>query len=123
MFFRFNKFTILWAIIILAVTLISGTSDENLELKHTDKIVHFVLFSVLSFLMILGLSKQGTYVKLKYDAIKVSILTTIGYGLLIEIMQFSLAYRNFSTTDLLANTAGAFFGYGMFYVIYKMKFK
>lgn len=123
MFLRFNKFTILWAVTILVLALVPSPSNSNISLEHTDKIVHFVLFSVLTLLMIVGFSKQETYTTLKYNAIKISLITSLGYGLLIEMMQFLLVYRNFSMVDMVANAVGVGFGYGMFQVIYKMNLK
>lgn len=81
------------------------------------------MFMVLSLLMTIGLSKQNRLPSVKYIAGKVAILASIGYGILIEIIQFLLPYRSFSIEDVLADTAGALVGYGVFYIIYKYKTK
>ena len=123
MLFRFNKFTIAWALIILVLTIVPGTSNANIESSFTDKIVHFVLFAILSLLMIVGLSKQSVSVNLRHNAVKFGIITSVGYGIVIELIQILLPYRSFSAKDILFDALGALFGYGLFYVIYKMNLK
>lgn len=109
----------LWAIIIMVITLIPGTTSANITSSLTDKTVHFGMFLVLCLLMSIGLSKQNRLSSVRYNAGKVSILVSIGYGLLIEIVQFLLPYRSFSMQDLLADSAGVLAGYGIFHIIYK----
>lgn len=123
MFFRYNIFTICWALVILLLTLSPGESmpKTNLwaELLSFDKVAHFFVFGLLVFLMIVGLSKQYTYEWLRRKAVVCSLSVSIVYGLLIEIMQYAIPDRHFELADLLANTSGCFIGYGLFYLLYK----
>ena len=123
MFFRFNKFTILWASIVLLLTLVSGVKNSNMEFSWIDKGIHVALFSILCFLIVIGFTKQNTFSYLRFNAEKASIFICISYGLLIEIIQFLLPYRTFSWLDVLANSFGAFGGIGLFYLIYKFRVK
>ena len=123
MFFRYNAFTICWALLIMLLTLSPGESmpRTNLwqELLNFDKAAHFFVFSILVLLMIVGLSKQYTYEKLRRKAVVYSLSASIGYGLLIEAIQYAIPDRSFELADLLANTTGCFIGYGLFYLLYK----
>lgn len=89
------------------------------ELLSFDKVVHFFIFGVLVFLMIIGLNKQYRYLLLRQNAIQISIGVGILYGLLIEFIQYLIPGRSFEFTDILANTFGCFIGLGMFYMVYK----
>ena len=123
MFFRYNAFTICWALLIMLLTLSPGESmpRTNLwqELLSFDKVAHFFVFSILVFLMIVGLSKQYTYEMLRRKAVIYSLSVSVGYGFLIEAIQYTIPDRSFELSDLIANTTGCFIGYGLFYLLYK----
>lgn len=121
MFFRFNKFTLIWAIVIFIVTMISGVKGSNIKINSFDKITHLTVFMILSLLMVVGLTKQKTFKKLQLYAEKSTIIISFTYGFLIEFIQYLLPYRTFSWLDVLANTCGVFMGMGLFYIIYKFR--
>lgn len=121
MFLRFNKFTIIWALVILIVTLVSGVKSSNIELNIIDKLIHAILFGGLSLLMVIGFIKQNEFKDLKFYAEKHTFIFCFCYGILIEIIQYLLPYRTFSWLDVLANTCGTFIGLGLFYMIYKFR--
>lgn len=119
MFLRFNTFTILWTLLILVATCISGASNANICSNNTDKWVHAFLFGVLFLIMNVGFKKQNNHTKLKFESEKYAIAICIGFGLAIEILQYFLPKRSFSILDLLADSIGVGFGLGLFYFIYK----
>lgn len=90
------------------------------ELLSFDKVAHFSVFSILTVLMIVGLTKQYSYLFLRRKAINISLLTGIVYGLLIEIIQQLIPGRHFELADVIANSFGCFIGVGIFYLIYKV---
>ena len=90
------------------------------DLLSFDKVVHFFIFSVLVFLMIIGLSKQYSFLVLRKNAVSISLGVGILYGLLIELIQYLIPGRSFEITDILANTLGCFIGLGAFHLIYKV---
>lgn len=66
----------------------------------SDKINHFAAFFVLSFLL------DCSFPQFRFAIIKVWPI--LAYGLLIEIVQSQLSYREFSLLDMLADTGALF---------------
>jgi VanZ family protein len=85
-----------------------------------DKIVHFFVFAVLTFLFILGFSKQYTYLFFRYNAVLLAVLISTLYGIIIEIGQTFIPERGLEFSDILANSVGVFAGWFVFYLIYKI---
>lgn len=123
MFFRYNFFPLAWALLMLLLTLTPGESMPETtlwgNLLSFDKIAHFFIFSVLVFLMIIGLSKQYRFQFLRANAQRVSLISGISYGIVIEIIQQFIPGRSFELADIIANTLGCAIGFGLFYLIYK----
>ena len=120
MVLRYNTFTVVWALIILGLTLLTGETHSNMSISMLDKIVHSFMFGTLSFLMIVGFKKQSEYTYLHFHAVAVAIAITVLYGTLIECLQLAVPGRCFEWLDVLANSVGAILGYVMFLVIYKL---
>jgi len=123
MFFRYNLFGIIWLVIIILLGLTPGESMPltNLwEILSFDKAAHFAVFAVFSFLLIVGFSKQYTYMFYRYHAVKLAVLISFGVGLFIEISQAFIPGRGLEIWDMLANSVGAFSGMGIFYLVYKI---
>ncbi|HET8860764.1 VanZ family protein [Marivirga sp.] len=85
-----------------------------------DKIAHFSVFAILSFLLILGFSKQYTFLFVRYNAVILSISISFMYGLTIELVQTLIPERGLELSDIIANTVGVFAGWIVFYLIYKL---
>jgi VanZ family protein len=123
MFFRYNLFGIVWAVIILFLTLTPGEEmplTAVWDFLNFDKAAHFVVFAVLSFMLIVGFTKQYTYLNIRFNATKIALAACFIYGLLIELGQSLIPGRGVEYGDILANSIGALIGYGVFYVIYKL---
>ena len=120
MVLKYNTFTVVWAFIILGLTLLTGETHSNMSISMLDKFVHSFMFGTLSFLMIVGLKKQSEYMYLHFHAVVVAIAVTIFYGALIECLQLIVPGRCFEWLDLLANSVGAIIGYIMFLIVYKL---
>jgi VanZ family protein len=120
---RYNLFTIMWAVMILLTTLLPSTSMPSglslWELLSFDSFAHAFLFCVLTFLMIIGLTKQFTYPKLRHYAIRSSLVICTGFGIAIELLQHFLIHgRQGDLLDVLANTIGCLLGIIVFKWIY-----
>jgi VanZ family protein len=120
---RYNLFTILWAAMILLTTLLPSTSMPAglslWELLSFDSFAHCFLFAVLTFLMIIGLTKQFTYLKLRHFAVRSSLFISTMFGVSIELMQHFFIYgRQGDIIDVLANTIGCLIGIILFKWIY-----
>jgi VanZ family protein len=113
----------MWAAVNLLTTLLPSTSLPSSlsiwELLSFDSFAHAFMFCVLCFLMIVGLSKQFTYPRLKNYAVRASLLISTLFGILIEVTQHFLIYgRQGDIIDVLANTIGCLLGILLFKLIY-----
>jgi VanZ family protein len=68
----------------------------------------------------IGFIKQYKYLFLRYHAAKMAIGLSLLLGLIIEIFQAFIPGRSLEYYDLLANSIGAFVGFGFFYLVYKV---
>jgi VanZ family protein len=86
-----------------------------------DKLVHFVLHSILSFVWLTFIWKQVKN-KLKSKNILFILLACIGYGIIIEILQDKFVpSRQADWQDVIANVLGTLGGM-LFFFKYKNRF-
>lgn len=114
MFWRHNRAALLWALLILILCGLPGTSFPRLSFLdwlRPDKIVHLILFGVQSYLFILGFIKQDRYSSLQSHAERYGVLSSIAYGCLIEILQATIFIgRSGDVRDAIADALGALIG-------------
>jgi VanZ family protein len=79
----------------------------------SDAFMHFVLFGLLTFLIIRG-SYRGSR---RWVPLTIGAVLAIGYGLLIEIYQGILPWRTFGLDDFFWNTVGVLFVLGFVGVV------
>ncbi|NND78088.1 MAG: VanZ family protein [Flavobacteriales bacterium] len=97
--------TILWALVILALSLMPGKDLPSIDIDYIDKIGHAVVYGILAYLI------YGTGVSFKIRTpILVAIIIPICYGILIELLQDYLSEDRFADIyDAIANAFGAIF--------------
>lgn len=84
-----------------------------------DTFVHAFMFSVLIFLMTVGLAKQYTLLKIKHYPIRYALLISSTFGISIEVLQhFFVVGRQGDMYDVLANTIGCLIGIVLFKWVY-----
>ena len=106
-----------WAIFILV--LCGMPLKDTGEISYLDKVFHFGVFAILSLVLMTGFKRQYYSNKLRYYAYLAAIIISILYGALIELSQIVFFNgREGEWLDLLANSLGAIFGYGLFKIIY-----
>ncbi|GAB3198593.1 hypothetical protein GCM10027293_15760 [Pontibacter aydingkolensis] len=89
------------------------------ELFSFDSFAHAFLFGVLTFLMIVGLTKQFSYLKLRHYAIRASLAISFLFGIAVELMQHFFIYgRQGDIMDVIANTVGCLMGIVLFKWVY-----
>ncbi|MBC5775656.1 VanZ family protein [Pontibacter sp. KCTC 32443] len=89
------------------------------DLFSFDGFAHAVMFALLCFLMIVGMSKQYTFPKLKHSSIRISFFISTMFGIAIEILQFSVVPgRSAEIMDIVSNTIGCLIGIIVFRWIY-----
>ncbi len=114
----------MWAAVILLTTLLPSSSmPPSLSIwdfLSFDTVAHAFMFAILTFLMIVGMSKQYTYTKLRHTAIRFSLITSALFGILIELVQhLAGAGRQGDIFDVISDTIGCFAGVLLFNFIYK----
>jgi VanZ family protein len=88
-----------------------------------DKVAHFSVFAILSFLLILGFAKQHTNIKLKEQHVLYGLAISLLYASILELSQALVPDRQMNIFDLIANTTGVISGYLLFLLIYKFSFR
>jgi VanZ family protein len=123
MFLRFNLFTFLWAGIIFLLILMPGQEmPEMRDLFSFDKLAHLGVFSILSFFMIIGFSKQYTFPGLKSNPIRYALIISTLYASILELGQSLIPDRYANYYDMTFNLLGVFIGAIIFLLIYKFSF-
>ena len=119
--------TISWALFILILSGIPGNQIPKiptfLDWLSPDKMLHLVIFGILSYLILNGYNQQ--YLKSKYRSyiVIIVILVSTLYGLIMELLQlYIFICRSPSVNDFYANTLGACIG-GMAYFLQHAKNK
>jgi len=102
---------IAWSIIILLLTLTPGNYFPEvptfLDLFQPDKIVHILIFGILTILTSRALLKQYTLLFLRYYAINISFVYSVLLGGAVEILQTAMKLgRNGNIYDFIADTVG-----------------
>jgi len=104
---------IIWAIIILILSSLSGSTMKQFDwsdIANIDKMGHLFFYAVLSFLTLFGFYKNGLK-NISIRNILTSTIMVVSYGGLIEILQYSLIKgRYFDLLDFLANIIGCTVG-------------
>ncbi|MBI5451392.1 MAG: VanZ family protein [Gammaproteobacteria bacterium] len=84
---------------LLVITVLAVLPLQHTPVEHiNDKLLHTLAFVVLAGLADFSLPRSGLYWRMA--------LGLVGYGLLLECLQYFLPYRSFSLLDLLADGAG-----------------
>lgn len=118
---RFFWFPISWTVALIVAHAVPGQHVPTVEwdLFQLDKVVHFVLFAIFSFLWHSAFHKQTARYKLKVYSLRIVGISSILLALALETMQSTIfVNRSFQWTDLIADSAGALAGLGIFYMIY-----
>lgn len=106
----FQMPSILWAAFILVLSLMPGRDLPSVSLWQADKLAHFAVYAILTWLMLRGAIKQlGSPLRLR--VIVLMLLLSSGYGVLIEFIQETFtADRHLDWYDAIANATGALMG-------------
>ncbi|WP_076671381.1 VanZ family protein [Pontibacter indicus] len=124
MILRYNFFTIIWAAVIMVLTLLPSSSMPSLsiwEIFSFDSFAHAFMFAVLTFLMVVGFKKQYTYMRVQLHAIRSAFFVSSMFGIAIELLQhFFILGRQGDIVDVLSNTIGCILGVLLFKWIYEL---
>jgi len=92
-------FRVLLGVSVLLILVLATQPMDALPVRGiNDKLMHALAFLALSWFVDFAFPKTG------FDLRK--ILPLLGYGLLVELVQWPLSYRSLSGLDLLADAIG-----------------
>jgi VanZ family protein len=123
---RFQWPGILWAIMILILTGVPGNFFNGINSQwvwpHTDKIVHWFIFAVFSFLLLYGHRIQYPDYRIRYKPVMFALALGIAFSAVTELLQQHVFRgREGDFADFLANVAGTLSGALIFYIWYRKK--
>lgn len=96
-----------YLLLIFIESSIPGDKIPKVGFEFGDKVIHFLVYSVLCLLFFYSLKNQSKYVKLRKFAPEFSLLFTSLYGITDEFHQYFVPNRSCELYDWLADTAGA----------------
>ena len=118
--FKYWK-SIIWAIIIAIGLLTPGDKlpkHSFFQFEQMDKVLHLFIFGFLQFLILFDMHLNKVIITRKQ--IILSVIISIGYGILTEIIQYILiSKREGSIFDLFADITGIMLSLGFFFLIQK----
>ena len=117
---------ILCGIVILILTGLPGSLFPRVKPAiGLDKVAHILMYAGFAFACLWGYRKQFVSNGLSYQkrAIFLTILISIAYGGLTEIMQetITILHRSGDWRDLIADSIGTGFGVLIFYLFFRRK--
>jgi glycopeptide antibiotics resistance protein len=107
-----------WALVILILCGLPGDDLPELtflEWLRPDKIAHLILFGIQSYFLLKGFYQLQNQSFFYRKAVAFSLIFTICYGALVEILQtYVFIHRDGDVRDAAANAIGAFLGVWFF---------
>lgn len=101
--------TIAYAVFVLWISIQPITQETPEWFPYQDKVVHIILYTILSNFLTLGMIQSEKQYVMKV-IFSFCVLTSFSYGLFIEICQIFVPTRSFEVLDLLANLTGSLIG-------------
>ena len=114
MFLRYNLPGIIWGIFIFVLLSMPGSDVPHFEFLRflpMDKIIHFIIFSIFSFLLSVGFLRQYSYPFLQLKAIIFAFCISFVYGSVMEWLQgIVFEDRTSDWIDFIMNLCGTISG-------------
>ena len=113
-FYFYLVSSISWFFLIVYLLIFYKSVDVKSPTIYFDKIIHFLLFFIQSFLI----TKTYFSVKFSFNFFKMILILLLIFCFFIEIIQIIMPYRTFDYFDLLSNILGSALGsvFGYFLV-------
>ncbi|HOU98818.1 MAG: VanZ family protein [Ignavibacteria bacterium] len=117
-------FSIIWTIIIIIGSAISGNTLDHvsiLKIPHIDKIIHFIWYYVLYISWYsYFLKKNVRFIKIRYRLFL--IITIICFGWVIELFQqYVFIKRSAELNDFIADSMGVIMAFTTYFYAYQSK--
>lgn len=119
MFIKNFKLAIIWGILVFVFSVIPGNYLPKVksfaDWLSIDKIVHVFVYSVFTYLLLIGFLK--TYQSFKWKYVISVLVFVVFYGGILEILQtYYFVNRNGNIYDFLANILGCIISFGIIFV-------
>ena len=102
----FQAVFVLWVITITILSLVEPENFTKIDVKNSDKYVHFITYFWLTFLLYLALPKNQLNLN---SRLLFSFLFSVIYGIIIELLQGLVTVkRQPEIMDVFSNTFGSF---------------
>ena len=113
-FYFYLASSISWFFLIVYLLIFYKSVDVKSPTIYFDKIIHFLLFFIQSFLI----TKTYFSLKFSFNFFKMILILLLIFCFFIEIIQIIMPYRTFDYFDLLSNILGSALGsvFGYFLV-------
>ncbi|GAB4457352.1 MAG: hypothetical protein Fur0028_11900 [Bacteroidales bacterium] len=117
-------FSILWTIIIIIGSTISGNTLDHvsiLKIPYIDKVIHFIWYYVLYISWYsYFLKKNVRFIKIRYRLFL--ILTIVCFGWVIELFQqYVFIKRSAELNDFIADSMGVIVAFTTYFYVYQSK--
>jgi len=112
--------SVLVAIIILVLSLVpidTSAGSALINFPHADKVAHFMLYGLLSFLLLHELHRNFNG---KFSVILFTLILCLSYGGVIEIFQSFIDGRSAEAYDLLADFLGSLMAIPAFFLFKRL---
>lgn len=111
----------IWLLVILLLSGYPGNHVPKIPIWQFDKLVHAIIYSVLSILLIIAFQNQYIKEDKRFQVIILITLFGILFGGFMEILQqYIFINRSGNWYDFFANTFGAIFGVVFYPFIIKL---
>lgn len=121
MFLRYNLPGIIWGMIIFVLLAMPGSDVPRLSFLSflpMDKIVHFILFAVFSFLLSIGFLRQYSFPRIRFNSIIIAFCISVIYGGVMEYLQGTVFEdRTSDWIDFVMNLCGTIGGLCTFAIL------
>jgi VanZ family protein len=102
---------IIWLLVILIISGFPGNKVPKIPVWQFDKLIHSIIYLVLSILLLMPFSVQYITNKKRLKTQLIIILVGISYGGFMEILQhYIFINRSGNLYDFIANAIGAIIG-------------
>jgi len=123
LFLKYNLPALLWAIVILFLTLLPAADLPKVpewQLISFATASHAAVFFTLALLLSFGLTKQTSYPFLRRYSQWITLISSVIFGVLIETLQTSMGWgRQGDLMDVVSNSIGTVAGIAVFSLIYR----
>lgn len=107
-------------ILILSAIPIKNLPEISLSKLPADKIGHFLIYAILSLVLLLFLENNNIS---KKRLLTKTLFIAIAYGILMELLQLLIfQQRSFEFLDIIANISGSICGVLFYYIIFGKRF-